>query len=264
MGLKYAVNEKFFDTWTSESAYLVGLLCADGNLIDNPSIRAKYFSLTSIDIELVENMRALLASKHRIYKRLAYGNRKEAYLLRIGSAALFERLMHIGLTPSKTQTLVFPDMPRVVLADFVRGYFDGDGCVFLEYSGLRVKRLLTIFTSGCRTFLERLQSELIGELGVKPGKLYQHGSSAGAYQLRYSTRDSLRLFLFLYNPQPDQKLYLKRKYAIFSEYLSLRSLTVAQIPEILNTSGPVAKKKRGGLQTHYARMRFPSGPPNLC
>lgn len=262
MGFKYSIDESFFDSWTRESAYLLGLLSADGNLINNPVNRGKYFSLTSVDLELVQNMRTLLKSEHRIYIRDVYAKRKKAYQIKIGNAALFERLTRIGLTPAKSHTLQFPECPIGFLPDFIRGYFDGDGCAFLEYSRVGLKRLSTVFTCGSYLFLEKLQEILIRELGVNPKKLYNHGSSSGAYQLRYSTRDSLRLFLFMYHPLPDYKLYLQRKYAIFSKYLELRNLTIEQIPHILDTAGPVAKQERIGLQTQHERVRLPPGPQN--
>ena len=42
MGLKYPVNEKFFDAWSSEMAYVLGFIFADGSLEDSPNIRGKY------------------------------------------------------------------------------------------------------------------------------------------------------------------------------------------------------------------------------
>lgn len=264
MGLKFRVNEEFFDTWSSESAYIAGLICADGNLIDSPTIRAKYVSLTSTDFELVESMRTLMSAEHKVYVRKAHRNRKKAYLLRFGSARLFNRLVELGITPAKSHTLAFPAVPEPFLADFIRGYFDGDGCVALERSRTGgIRRLLTVFTCGSRPFIEQLQNRLINTIGVTDAKIYNHGSSHNAYQLRYSMRDSLRLFRFMYRPLPRQGLYLSRKYAIFTKYLEMRNVSDERIPSVLDSAGPVANEERIGLQNRHERVQLPPGPLNV-
>ena len=171
-----------------------------------------------------------------------YQNRKEAYLLRIGNAVMYSRLIELGLSPAKSLTAKFPEVPQACLAAFVRGYFDGDGCAFIERNRRgQVRRLLAIFTSGSPEFLRALHAHLVAETGIKGAGFQKHGSTKGAYQLRYSTRDSLRLYLFMYNPEPDSRLCLRRKYDIFKQYLELRGLDVYSIPSVLDAQGPVVK-----------------------
>jgi len=136
MGIKYKVNEEFFDKWSSQMAYVLGLLYADGSLEDASYLRGKYIRLTSTDKELIFRVRRWLDSEHTIIIYLKpdslYG--KQRYFLRIGSHKLYNSLTKLGLYPNKSLTIKFPNIPSKYLKDFIRGYFDGDGCVYLELS----------------------------------------------------------------------------------------------------------------------------------
>lgn len=66
MGIRYAINERFFDEWSVEMAYVLGYLYADGSLESAPYIRGKYIRVTSTDEDRIVAIRRLLSSKHRI------------------------------------------------------------------------------------------------------------------------------------------------------------------------------------------------------
>lgn len=242
MGLKYSVDEEFFDSWSDGMAYVLGYIYADGNLMDSPSIRGKYVRITSTDKDRIELIKALMQSDHTIW-RYSDGRRKDRYHLSIGNARLYAGLIARGVTPRKSLTIQLPPVPRKYLAAFALGYFDGDGCAFIERNPKgAVRCLLSIYTSGSRAFLEALHTSLVEEIGIKGGGLRRHGSTDGIFQLRYSTRDSLRLFTFLYSSKELIGLALKRKYAIFSEYVSMRGITPDNLPRILLQKGPVVKQ----------------------
>lgn len=226
MGLKYSVNETFFDTWTPESAYVLGYLYADGSLEDAPYLRGRYIRVTSVDKESIERIKRLLSSQHTIVEQSPSGyGRKQRYLLRIGSHKLYLSLINRGLTLRKSLTMKFPSLPREILRDFVRGYFDGDGGTYLEIGrGSKgqpiIKKLVTVFTSGSDNFLRGLAQELTVATGVKTTRVL---NSRRSFQLRYNTKDSLKLFDFLYKEVQDD-LYLDRKLQVFLKYLKLRSI----------------------------------------
>lgn len=242
MGVKYFVNEKFFDVWGDEMAYVLGYLYADGSLEDSPHIRGKYVRVTSTDRDRIEIIRSLLKSEHTIVREIQDARRKPRFLLRIGNSQLFDALIKIGITPHKSLTMEFPVVPNLYFGSFLRGYFDGDGCAHIDIVHGKPKRLLSIFTSGSKIFLEALHKRLSNEIGLIGNGLYSHGSTAGAYQLRYSTRDSLRLFNFMYPRGLSKKLHLRRKYDIFMQYLELRGISRGEIPLVLNQKGPMVKR----------------------
>lgn len=221
---KCKINEIFFNKWSPKMAYVLGYLYADGSLSDCSYIRAKYISVTSIDKDRIELFKKLLKSEHNIKIELPLTKDSHArYTLRIGSHKLYKRLGELGLYPNKSLNVKFPHVPSPLLNHFIRGYFDGDGCVFLEKSiGINnqpiLKRLMVAFTSGSGDFLHGL-GEVINKITLKKeSKIYNSHRSC---QLRYNTADTMKLFEFMYN-NVQGDLFMRRKYNKFKEYLYLR------------------------------------------
>lgn len=246
MGVKYYVNAKFFDNWSSRMAYVLGYWYADGSLENTPYNRGKYIRVTSAERHIIFKIRRWLSSKHNItVARPTWPNGESCYVLRIGSHTLYDALTDHGLYPKKSLTITFPDIPKDYLNDFIRGYLDGDGCVYLQLTRGKtkkkiVKKLSVIFTSGSRVFLQQLSSLLKRVLGVRQNKIYNGHRS---FQLRYFTADSILIFKFLYKDVLHE-LYFKRKAKIFLKYFKLRPSKIDQ--DIINilkhlNSGHVVK-----------------------
>ncbi len=244
MGIKYRVNEKFFNTWGREMAYTLGYLYADGSLEDASYLRGKYVRVTSVEQHNILKLKKWLGSRHTVVAmKPSWPNGKTCYQLRIGSHKLYDRLIALGLYPNKSLTIKFPRIPRAYLNYFILGYFDGDGCVYLyttkgEKQKRIVKKLSVIFTSGSRDFLYGLQSILRERIGLRREKIYR---SQRAFQLRLDTGDSIRIFKFLYR-NVDHGIFLKRKLCVFLKYFTLRPIRVdADIEKILKKYGHVVK-----------------------
>jgi hypothetical protein len=225
MGIKYDVNENFFKKWTPEMAYVLGYLYADGSLEDASYLRGKYLRVSSIEKESIIRIKELLASKHTVVKKPPTSkNGKVGYLLRIGSHILYADLVKLGLYPNKSLTIKFPNIPKNYMASFIRGYFDGDGCVMIQKTkGKRqdviIKKLSTVFTSGSRDFLDKLAKELQKIIGTDQTNVYVGHNS---YMLSYSTGDSIKIFKFIYG-NGTKSVFIRRKFDIFCEYFRLKS-----------------------------------------
>jgi len=61
-------NERFFENWTREMAYVLGFFIADGSLIVNPR-GSEYFSIQITDKKLLEKIRQTMNSGHKITKK---------------------------------------------------------------------------------------------------------------------------------------------------------------------------------------------------
>lgn len=220
MGIKYKVNEKFFDKWSRQMAYVLGFFCADGNLEDAMYLRGKYVRFVSTDESVIADIRKALGSGHKIYKvKKGVGNRKIQHLLRIGSHTLFDVLFRLGLRPNKSLTMRLPKIPEKYFGDFVRGYFDGDGCVYIGFEKQKLpKNLLIAFTSGSLDFLEDLRKRINLTCNFCKNNVY---ISHRSFQIRYNTRQSIKLFCLMYKDTGGQQ-YLKRKKEIFKKYFKLR------------------------------------------
>lgn len=215
-------NEAFFDTWTPESAYLLGYFAADGCMFRNPR-GSYYLDFTSTDRELIVLVKRLLHAPQRINVMQPKGRaRKIRYHLQIGSKRLFERLRTLGFTERKSLTLRFPDVPMRALPHFVRGYFDGDGGVafgtYARRRGARVERahyLLAHFTCGNRAFLRTLNVKLHQHAHLHGGTLAT--KQRGGYTLAYSRHDAWRLYRFMYLQREAPVPHLHRKRLRFEQ-----------------------------------------------
>ncbi len=243
VGIKYRVNENFFDKWNPVMAYVLGYWYADGSMY--PSVRGSYINVTSIDRSTIEKIKNWLSSEHTIRKdeRSTGANNKTRFVLRIGNKSLYNSLIRLGLYPSKSLSVRLPPIPNKFFSHFVRGYFDGDGCVYLyQTKGVRqeliIKKLSIIFTSGSNDFLRDLLMRLKRHLNLKQSRVYE---GQRAFQLRFSTADTVDLFKFLYKNMDDE-LWLDRKFQRFLKYFSIRPQRIdKEIRLILNKYGHVAK-----------------------
>lgn len=240
MGVKFKADYNFFQTWSDEMAYVLGFWYADGSVDYSPQIRGRYIRVGSTDKEVISFIKQALKSEHKIYTTPRPGN-KTFYLLQIGSTQMFEDLDKLGVVERKSNIITFPLVPKELLSEFIRGFFDGDGCVFIEKSSTgSYKRMITVFTSGSREFLIHLQETLFTEAGLTVTKiaLVRNKTNSTAYQLRYSTRNSLRLFYFLYSKK-ETNFCMTRKYKLFQSYLTTKNITQNNLQKILNSKGPI-------------------------
>lgn len=118
------------------------------------------------------------------------------------------------MKPRKSLDLKFPYVPREFLRDFIRGVFDGDGCVYYP----KEHRLSTSFSGASRDFIYRLEVTL-SSLGMPRKKISQSRYKNIHYSLRYGHKDSLVFFDLIYFNIENQ-LYLKRKYDKFKAVIN--------------------------------------------
>lgn len=253
---RYKFEIDFFKEWSPEMAYVLGFLYADGDIEDvRKSSRTQYITFGSKDKKILESIKVTMGSEHNINYRaphkIIFPNGKVYkcsgfYRLRIGSKKVFDDLLKLGLTPRKSLTIKFPDnIPNNCFGHFVRGYFDGDGCVTIKkgrgkYGQSILKGIAIIFTSGGRLFLEGLREQACRFGGFGKRSVYR---GSNAYYLKYDTFESLKWFKLFYSGNLSN-LFLERKLNIFKKYFQLRPIRIdKKILNILNDTniGRVSK-----------------------
>lgn len=199
----------------------LGLFCADGCMFIN-SGGSKYVSFISTDREILEKIKRILNSKHKLAIRKRYNkNWEKLFLLQIGCKEMHEDLIKLGLMPNKEFRLKLPSIPKEYLRHFVRGYFDGDGSVIYGYfrrkdrNNKKTPYLLTCFAYANLSFLRRLSEVLTKNIGTRKGYLDKRGS-----HLYYSKLDSMKLFYYMYKGVTKER-YLERKYNKFLKAINL-------------------------------------------
>ena len=205
-------------------AYVLGFFAADGNMIKNRR-GAHFVAFYSNDRKLIADVRSALGSNHKIGKRIYKATWSATYQLQIGSKEIFTDLLSLRMKPAKSQTLCLPSVPPKFQGDFVRGYFDGDGCIYFKKHWVKARKkskwiFTTRFTSGSRSLLASLL-RLLRNRGLERGFIVEKYKKSG-YELIFSHRDSVALFRFMYDTVSDNGLYLARKYEKYQ--LAIRTL----------------------------------------
>ena len=184
-------------------AYDIGLITADGCLIND----GRHIDFTSKDRQLVELYRTLVQPLAKIGEK--YNNSGLRYWrIQISNVAFYDFLLKVGLIPRKSLLLQALRVPSMFFADFLRGYFDGDGSVY----GNRDRRwrgsysLYTSFASASPEFLIWLKVKIETTTGAR-GHLKK--SASNLYQLCYGKQASRLLHSYMYYNREVPHLWRK-------------------------------------------------------
>jgi intein-encoded DNA endonuclease-like protein len=124
------INKSFFKKWSNSMAYILGFIYADGNVVHTK--RDTWFlSIQITDKELLETIKKSIGSEHFISKRNLIEGNKQLYRLQIGSKDMCQDLSILGIAEHKSLTMKIPTIPKHYFSHFLRGYFDGDGHVWV-------------------------------------------------------------------------------------------------------------------------------------
>ena len=136
---KIRYNENFFKEWSSEMAYVLGLIYTDGNLHIRKA-KSGYelgtLSFAQKEKELVEKFLKLMdcdaTIRFRERREFETTTAGELYYFSIGNNDIANDLQRVGVTANKSLDMKFPNVHDKYFRHFVRGLFDGDGSVYLD------------------------------------------------------------------------------------------------------------------------------------
>jgi hypothetical protein len=204
---KYKYNDSYFKIIDDkEKAYFLGLLYSDGSVSD----RRMIIGLQERDIDILEKFKEKLDydGPIRIYESKNVNYQRNA-ILQICSREMVRDLTTHGCHYRKTYSLQFPNIDVSLYSHFIRGLFDGDGCITTAGSNYYYS------IAGKVTFLEEVNKILSESCKMKPCAISRKNkgcSDFGAIQyMRNSTLISIRNFMY----KECGDLYLKRKHEKF-------------------------------------------------
>lgn len=209
---KYKVADNYFKKWSTNMAWTLGFWFADGCIMKRSSYiftitqheKDKYI-LEAISKEMKSNYPL---SCHRPLKK--YPNRGNCCSFRICSKTIYNDVKRLGGKERKSLDVKFPHIPKKYLPDFVRGLWDGDGCITYNK---RQKFYNSNYVSASECFIEQLHKILKENIdGLKGSLTWQ---KSGAYRLLFGRDDTMRLKRFMYPESTENTLFLKRKYELF-------------------------------------------------
>ena len=218
---KYSLNESYLDVLDcEEKAYFLGFMYADGCVCDDYTIN---LGLQESDFSILEKFKKNLQSSRPIaFGKRKMDNHKNMNILALNSMKLSKRLIELGCTPRKSLTLKFPtsdQVPEHLIRHFIRGYFDGDGSIYI--SKTRVSTL-TCYCCVVSTleFCNKIKQIIKTKLGINCNisKRFKE-SDTTTRQLRISGNKQIKLFLdWIYI---DSTIYLERKFNKYQKIISI-------------------------------------------
>lgn len=210
----FKINENFFETINTEAkAYFLGLLSADGNIAKNENrIRIGLHEKDKYILEEFNKQLEYEKPLKLIKKEQEIGwNRSNQYLIEISSSKMRKDLEKYGLTTSKSLTLKFPtNIPKEYLHHFIRGYFDGDGCISVG----KKKNNVVVSIAGSKMYCENL-SVIFNNLSIY-STVSKHYKSNCYYNRIFSKKSIMNFYIFLYK---ESTIYLQRKKQIFDTWI---------------------------------------------
>ena len=223
---EYYYNEKYFEVIDNEhKAYWLGFLYADGYV--EPIYRKDKIKAFRIEIGLcaedkshLEKLIKDIDSNVKISERNQRVGEKEykTCRVRINNTKMCRDLINLGCTTRKSLTLSFPNtsiVPNEFVKDFIRGYFDGDGCISYSERNYIDKRNNKEYTQknivssfiGTKDFLTKLIDVLLEyNIGFSFNKTANCGNACEIRLTKHS--GLLNLYHYIYD---DATIFLDRK-----------------------------------------------------
>lgn len=116
------------------------------------------------------------------------------------------------MIPNKSLDLKFPDISPLLYPHFIRGYFDGDGSIYIN----KQKHRITVTITSTKQFCEKIKDITEKELGIFCG-IYDASCHNGITKVNSMSGKSAVKFLdWIYK---DADLYMERKYNKYCEYI---------------------------------------------
>ncbi|MBU3942633.1 LAGLIDADG family homing endonuclease [Patescibacteria group bacterium] len=183
--------------WNNNFAYAVGLITADGCL----SKDGRHVDVTSKDKEQITNFKHCLNLKNKIGRKSRDREKiKKYYHVQFGDVKLYRFLENIGLHSRKSLTIESVNIPDKFFADFLRGYFDGDGS-FVTFKHPESKHIQIRLKFACASpiFIRWLHKRITKQLENK--KVIVRGfisKGKRAECLEFGKADSIKVLNYMY------------------------------------------------------------------
>ena len=209
---KYIYNHNFFNEIDSEEkAYWFGFICADGYI----SISGDYGKELGIELQVGDKGHLKKFNKSiegnvdvKEFISICNLNNKEykKCSIRLYSKKMVEALMKLGITNKKSYDLRLPKFKDDLMRHFIRGYFDGDGCICESKRKKHISTIRCDFTCGCKEYMEELRKFLYAK-GINS---YIIKEKDNPYRLMIGGLNNCDKFLnYIYK---DSNISLDRKY----------------------------------------------------
>lgn len=207
------INENYFDNIDTEfKAYILGFLIADGCVLDSTNTLS--FQLKSDDSYILELFDSEIGGTG-VCNFMKRGHSFVTY----GSKKLCNSLSKYGVVPRKTGIEYIPknEIEQKFIRHLIRGFFDGDGTVFLRTDkSKKFNTRLEFGFSGNNQILNQVKDILINDIHISDNKIIPR---KGVCQLNFSKfNDIVNFYHYIYD---DSTICLRRKRDKFENFINL-------------------------------------------
>lgn len=207
-GFKYhrpKYNEKFFDVWSPELAWLVGIMLSDGHISSNFRCGSKFVNIRMCDKDVVEKVKKIIQYKGKVRfckrEQLQY---KDSYIIVVYGNAIWQFFIDLGMDNHKSYTAKWPvGLPDEYVSHFLRGLFDGDGSISFGKKGYPFARI-------CGT--ESVIKSVVKYVGLH----YTIHPSKNSYIVQYTGVRAKDFLNFIYKDSTEN-IRMDRKYKKYLE-----------------------------------------------
>lgn len=225
---KRLIRHNFFNNINTEiQAYLLGFYAADGNV--NLKRKTLRIHISKKDIEIINLYQEYICPEANIYianpckingrNNIEYIC-KESISIDINSSIIVNTLINLGYGCRKTfLEFGLPKLDKDLIIHFIRGYFDGDGCItgWISKELGKQDRFRCSFDicSNTENILKEIKEFLYkNEIIVNINYIKRDNM----YRLKTSSKKELKkIFNLLYK---NSNFYLNRKYLKFNQYVN--------------------------------------------
>ena len=204
----YPIDETYFEEIdTSDKAYILGLLYSDGWMCTN----RKQIRLKLTDIDLLEKVKEKLNyDKPLTNNTKTKESHKEAKTLIICNGKIYDDLIKLGCYTNKTFNCSLPKLNDIFMGDFIRGFFDGDGCI---YNTIKKPNDFCVNFSNNYGILLELKNIFIKKLDISPYIRLRHKDNLNSAMLEFKGSLQIeRFYNYIYN---NTLFFMKRKHDKF-------------------------------------------------
>lgn len=231
-------NTVFDSIDTEEKAYWLGFIFADGYITSYEEVtqKSRYLleiSLKGSDKHHLDKFNSFMKHKNKNQVKIEKATCGNSETTRcrwyVANKHLWEILNSYGCTPKKSLTLKFPNKEifkdESLIRHFIRGYFDGDGCLSRHLSKHTVIPIVEVIgTPEFLNFIEKY-SNIYGSRSKD--KRWKHNTE----YIKFRKEDAIKFINYIYN---NSNIYLDRKHRLY-EFFKDGSRSLQEWNELLQT-----------------------------
>jgi DNA invertase Pin-like site-specific DNA recombinase len=213
---EYEIDTNYFDSIdTANKAYILGLFYADG--CNKLSKHQMDISLQEEDKHILEDIKRELKT-NRPLSFVDYNtknpNHKNQYKLSITNKHISQKLNELGMVDAKSLVLEFPEwLDESLYSHFIRGYFDGDGCLYLGGTKAHPEVSIVSTIMFVRKVKDILANAIDVDMRIKTQKQHKPVTKVGVIT------GIGKIVAFLDWIYVDADLKLNRKYEKYKQFL---------------------------------------------